>query len=535
MNTQNKDTFPPIITDRYEIISLLGEGGMSRVYLAQDKQLPRKIAIKSILSELSEKQEVKKRIEREVQTHASIGPHANIVTLFDKIEQSGRTYLIMEYVEGETLDSWAKNHDYTQEQMVSIIADILNALKTIHARNVIHRDIKPENIMVSASEAGHITAKLMDFGISYDEKLSTSATKLTQIDVGTPGSPAYMSPEQIDSKTFGEVGPASDLYSVGIIFYELLTKTPPFTGTMTQILTGHLVTVPDVENINFQSLFLKTVLLKALAKKQQERYTTAEAFLADLTTKQQTNLHKDKTQLAVKLDTEETANKTQLHVPTQNKSSSGNAWLPIILIVGIGVAGAAYYLNTTKQQPVTATTEVVEKPDDELVTSSQEPDIPESELQDSNTDNVENVVTVHNATEQQKDELTESDLDTPLIETGDLSTNSNSIDSSDIQVTTIDPYNYLGPKPADSDSNTSTQAADAFKALREKRREQVSTVSSTQTTTTHKASVQKTATKATQTNVTKKTTTTANKSSTQSQSSSSSGWTVTGSSSNKVN
>ena len=559
INVDNK--FPGVINDRFDVIRLLGQGGMSQVYLAQDKMLPRKVAIKSILQELSTKQEVKKRIEREVKTHASIGSHPNIVTLFDRIEHDQQIFLIMEYIDGITLDQWAA-WDYTNNQAISILAEVLSALESIHANNVIHRDIKPENIMIATNELGKVTAKLMDFGISFDEKLNSTSTKLTQIEIGTPGSPAYMSPEQIDEKTFGEVCPASDLYSVGIILYELLTKSPPFTGTMTQILTGHLVSEPDLEQVNIQHPLLKSILSKSLSKNQSDRYTTASEFLFDLNAYAQTgsltvDQQVDKTQLAVKLDKPEVSTKTQLHVNAPSKSSSSSRLLlSIVLIAALAGGGYVYFEKFEKQatQPPTVVditsepkTELSSAQEDEEKLSGAEKEEPIKELPNKATQDIdpqhaavtpetklEKLLEGQSPEKQASAEVTDDAIGNsqakkamPVINSNDPSSYPSPVASSSLETRTLNPLDFMGAAPT-KNYEPSTQATDAFTQMREKRRQQsppetrktsASNLSQSQATTTAK----------------QKTVTAKKSGNKNSSSSGSSGWSVTGSSSSKIN
>ena len=557
MNNSLDNIFPEIINERFDVIRLLGQGGMSEVYLAQDKKLPRKVAIKSILQELSAKDDVKKRIEREVKIHASIGPHPNIVTLFDRIEHGQQIFLIMEYIDGQTLDKWA-TQDYTNDQVTSILTEILSALESIHAHNVIHRDIKPENIMVAINELGRVTAKLMDFGISYDENINAKSTKLTQIEIGTPGSPAYMSPEQIDEKTFGSVGPASDLYAVGIILYELITKSPPFTGTMTQILTGHLVSDPDFEKTGIQHPLLRSILSKSLSKKQHNRYAAAGEFILDLkaysnTGDFQPSQNVDKTQLAVKLDNTDVSNKTQLHIPTQQKTTSSNGMLiSVILMASLAAGGFAYYYNSN-QQDKTTSAEIAKSSDSDielpavleqeisLVPVEKEEtklealkEIAEEEIDNTTKEEQKTVPADESSVKEPSTELAAKSQDN-IPQTADLPVNNpndpssypNPAKSSSRGIRTLDPLDFMGASPS-YDYEPGTQASDAFKQMREKKRGQLSSTKNTTVTTTTSSQAKVSA---------PRTSVTPDKSKTKNSSSSanSNGWTVKTKSSSQVN
>lgn len=273
-----------IIVNRYKLLEKVGVGGMGDIYLADDLQLSRQVAIKTIRNELKENAEVRKRIDRECNLHATLGIHPNIVALHDRIDQNGVIYLVMEFVKGETLTSRLKRdreegRSLSLDQIGLLVGQVLDALSHIHGNEILHRDIKPSNIMLVDKESGTISAKLMDFGIAALDSDDPAATQITTLVTGGPGTPAYMAPERIDSDTFGESGPATDLYSVGVILYELLGDSPPFQGTMTEIFTGHLAREPNLtalsESVPDQLL---AVLNRSLEKKQTKRFQDARSF-----------------------------------------------------------------------------------------------------------------------------------------------------------------------------------------------------------------------------------------------------------------
>ena len=254
------------------------------MYLAEDTELYRKVAIKSIKPELLENEEVQKRIEYECRMHAAIQSHPHIVTLYDRIVDEPNILLIMEYVKGVTLASLIRNAQDKKSPLplstvITILCQILDALQTIHKHGIIHRDIKPSNILVDQTVPDNPQAKLMDFGIAKNAEGYEQLTMLTQIDTGGPGTPAYMAPERIDAATFGAICPATDLYSVGIIFYELLCLKPPFHGTMTEIFAGQLARQPDLNQLKSFPEGIQKIICKALAKKPVKRYTSGESFV----------------------------------------------------------------------------------------------------------------------------------------------------------------------------------------------------------------------------------------------------------------
>jgi len=275
-----------LIGGRYRLLHPLGDGGMGRVYLAEDRLLARQVAVKTVRSELSGNDEVRSRIKRECRLHAAIGAHPNIVTLYDTVEENGHIYLVMEYFAGETLAdrvAAAGRQGLPLGTALDIVRQILHGLACIHDRDIVHRDIKTANILLKELAEGRYLAKLTDFGIARAEIDPGAMTRLTSLGVQGPGTPAYMAPERIDPQTFGEVCPASDLYAVGIILFELLTGQPPFTGTMTEIFTGHLVQPPALEALpTGLPTRVHAILRTALAKQPGDRYQETGPFLAAL-------------------------------------------------------------------------------------------------------------------------------------------------------------------------------------------------------------------------------------------------------------
>lgn len=275
-----------LIAGRYRVLRPLGEGGMGNVYLAEDLQLARQAAIKTIRPELSGNEEVCARIRRECRIHAAIGVHPHIVALYDRVEENGNLYLVMEYFAGETLAARlaaAGASGLPTAAALDIVRQVLRALMCIHDQGIVHRDIKTANILLQRQADDRWLAKLTDFGIARAALESDAATRLTSLGTHGPGTPAYMAPERIDPQTFGEVGPASDLYAVGVILFELLTGQPPFKGSMTEIFSGHLVQRPALEELPGDlPIRVQSALQTALSKQPAERFPDAETFLASL-------------------------------------------------------------------------------------------------------------------------------------------------------------------------------------------------------------------------------------------------------------
>lgn len=278
------------LTSRFCLIKSLGVGGMGEVYLAEDSKLHRRVAIKTIRPDLCKEPEIRKRIERECLLHAKVGAHPHIVTLYDKLEEGDQINLVMEFVEGETLQDLLERHGKEGtvpplRDAVDIAAQCLEALSRIHAHGIVHRDIKPSNIILTREDGGNVCAKLMDFGIARMQVDDEFTSRLTQQFGSSPGTPLYMAPEQIDPQTFGEISPATDVYAMGIMLYQLTSGEPPFGGTITQIFNGHLRGVPPPLHAKAKGRVpevLEEVVQCALAKSPGERFPTAKAFREEL-------------------------------------------------------------------------------------------------------------------------------------------------------------------------------------------------------------------------------------------------------------
>ena len=206
------------INDRYEIVKSIGEGGMANVYLAVDLILNRKVAIKILRGDLANDEKFIRRFQREALAASSLS-HPNIVEMYDVGEDNGNYYIVMEYIEGKTLKQLLKKRGHlTVGEAVDIMLQITDGMVHAHDSYIIHRDLKPQNIMIQ--EDGQI--KITDFGIA----MALNSTQLTQTN-SVMGSVHYLPPEQASGK--GSTI-KSDIYSMGILFYELLTGVLPFKG-----------------------------------------------------------------------------------------------------------------------------------------------------------------------------------------------------------------------------------------------------------------------------------------------------------------
>ena len=261
----------------YEIKSLLGEGGMGNVYLAVHTQLGRKVAIKSLHQQLVKNEGLRARFKQEANTMAHL-QHNGIVTLFDYVEDERGLFLIMEFVEGTQLDEYIRNVSgpIPAERALPILNDILDAFAYAHEQGVVHRDIKPSNILITND--GKV--KILDFGIA--KMLSDSGNKLTK--TGTQmGTVFYMSPEQVQGK---EVDIRSDIYSLGITFYQMLTGVSPYDGMTTEYeIYNKIVLEPlPFANATYPGVpaALDLIIAKATAKKKEDRFQTCREFLSFL-------------------------------------------------------------------------------------------------------------------------------------------------------------------------------------------------------------------------------------------------------------
>ena len=258
---------------RYEIEEKIGAGGMAIVYKAKDTLLNRTVAIKVLREQFGSDDGFIRRFRREAQSAASLS-HQNIVSIYDVGKDGEADYIVMEYVKGYTLKDIIRSQaPVSTERAIYIVRQIAEALAHAHANNIIHRDIKPQNILVTMDGR----AKVTDFGIA---RAVSSATLTHTGDI--IGSVHYLSPEQAKGSQTNE---QSDIYSLGIILYELLTGKVPHDGdTPITIALKHIqeeVELPS-KALTGSSPELDAVVMKALAKPVQDRYKSADEFLGDL-------------------------------------------------------------------------------------------------------------------------------------------------------------------------------------------------------------------------------------------------------------
>lgn len=259
------------IADRYEIIGKIGAGGMSDVYKAKDLTLGRFVAIKVLKSEFSEDMGFVTKFRTEAQSAAGL-EHPNIVNIYDVGSENGMHYIVMEYVEGITLKTYIeKKGQLSFKEAVSIAIQVGRGIEAAHNKNIIHRDIKPQNIMISTE--GKV--KVTDFGIARAASSNTISSDVM-------GSVHYSSPEQARN---GFVDGKSDIYSLGIVMYEMVTGRVPFDGdTTVAVAIQHLQEemVPPSAYAPNLPISMEKIILKCTQKSADRRYESMAALLADL-------------------------------------------------------------------------------------------------------------------------------------------------------------------------------------------------------------------------------------------------------------
>lgn len=267
---------PPSTLGRYKVLKELGRGSMGVVYLGKDPTIQRFVAIKTMrLDEIDDAgtlQDVKARFFREAESTGRLS-HPNIVTIFDAGEEDDLGYIAMELLQGTTLKQWSRKPNLLPlEKVIPLLATVADAMDYAHQQGVVHRDIKPANIMLT-SEA---VVKIMDFGIA---KMATSSKTQTNIVMGTP---TYMSPEQIAGK---KVDGRSDIFSLAVVMFELLTGRPPFSADNVSAL---LFAIAHTPHVSVRAIrpdlppLVKNVLDRALQKDPVLRYRRAGEFAIEL-------------------------------------------------------------------------------------------------------------------------------------------------------------------------------------------------------------------------------------------------------------
>jgi len=264
-----------VLGDRYEIHQRLARGGMAQVYLARDRSLDRPVAVKELAPEFAVDQTFVERFRREAQAAANLS-HPNIVGVYDWGTQDGTYFIVMEYIEGPSL-SQVIRHDgpLHPRRAAEIASEVAAALGFAHSRGLVHRDVKPGNVLLTGTGQSKVT----DFGIA--RALSSGDDELTQAG-SVMGTATYFSPEQAQGLP---VDPRSDLYSLGVVLFEMITGRPPFSGeTPLAISYKHVQDRPPLPTSIVSDIppALEAVVMKLLRKRPDDRYASAEEVRADL-------------------------------------------------------------------------------------------------------------------------------------------------------------------------------------------------------------------------------------------------------------
>ncbi|MCL4265242.1 MAG: SUMF1/EgtB/PvdO family nonheme iron enzyme [Anaerolineae bacterium] len=276
---------------RYSILTEIGRGGFATVYEAQDTRLGRRVALKVIRGEFSLDPSFSKRFEQEAQAAASLH-HPNIVTIYDYGYADGMSYLAMRLIRGMTLRQYLDEHRrLTLEQALPILHQLAEALDYLKDRRLVHRDLKPGNVMLE-EKANSLAITLTDFGLVRSLERTVA---ITQSD-GILGTPAYLAPEQVDAKQWGEITPLTDVYSLGVMAYEMLVGQLPFEGQLVALLRAHSDTPPPPPDLDDE---LSEVLLNALTKSPAQRFESAGIMVQALAEVADSKQHKGIQQLTL--------------------------------------------------------------------------------------------------------------------------------------------------------------------------------------------------------------------------------------------
>jgi len=338
------DAFRPdqVVNERYRVLRRLGSGGMADVYLCEDLTLGRRVALKVLSSRFARDQQFIERFRREAKAAAGLN-HPNLVAIHDWGEIDGTYFIVMEYVEGETLKELVRRRGRLNgSEALDIGLGLLAAVGYAHRHGVVHRDIKAQNILMDRSG----TAKVTDFGIARagDSGMTEAGSIL--------GTAQYLAPEQARGEAVDE---RSDLYSVGIVLYEMLTGAVPFTGdTAVTVAMKHVNEVPaePSEIVPGMPYTLNQIVMKALAKEPSMRYQTAEDFARDLRAAQvggpvtaaTFDLAAERTQLMTPPPADATrvmTRPTEAAPPGGRRRSRRTLWIVLLLIAIIAAAAAA--------------------------------------------------------------------------------------------------------------------------------------------------------------------------------------------------
>jgi Tol biopolymer transport system component/predicted Ser/Thr protein kinase len=272
----------------YEILSAIGAGGMGEVYRARDTRLERIVAVKILSDHLSERAELRERFEREARTIASLN-HPHICTLYDIGHQDGTDFLVMEYLEGETLAERLKKGPLPLDQVLQYAIEISDALDKAHRKGITHRDLKPGNIMLTKSGT-----KLLDFGLAkLKQDVAPANVQLSQVPTANDpltaqgtmvGTLQYMAPEQVERKT-NEIDARTDIFAFGVVVYEMATGKKAFEGKTQASVIAKILEVDPPSMVSLQPMTppaLDRIVERCLSKEPDRRWQTASDLCEDL-------------------------------------------------------------------------------------------------------------------------------------------------------------------------------------------------------------------------------------------------------------
>jgi beta-lactam-binding protein with PASTA domain/tRNA A-37 threonylcarbamoyl transferase component Bud32 len=337
-----------VVDGRYRVLNRLGSGGMADVYCAQDLQLGRKVALKILYRRFAEDREFVERFRREASSAAGL-QHQHVVSVYDRGEYDGTYYIAMEYLEGRSLKTVIREEaPLDPERAVDLVIQVLRAARFAHRRGIIHRDLKPHNVIVDREGR----AKVTDFGIAR-----AGASDMTQTG-SIMGTAQYLSPEQAQGMA---VSAASDLYSIGIILYELLTARVPFEGesavTIALKQVNERPTPPSVYN-SAVTPELEAVVMRSLEKEPSRRFQDADAFISAL----QAAREGIATPAMVGPPTMVEPPPSQVYaypeepLPPREPREGGRWWMWLLAVLVAGAGLAAVLLLTNRTQQVTVPT-----------------------------------------------------------------------------------------------------------------------------------------------------------------------------------
>lgn len=336
-----------VFNDRYKIVEKIGSGGMADVYKAEDQVLQRTVALKILHVQFAEDQSFLERFRREGRAAAKL-THPNIVSIYDVGEENGTHYIVMEYAAGKNLkEIIERDAPLPPEKAIYIASQICSAVEFAHQHEIIHRDIKPHNVIISeAGETSEPEIKVTDFGIA---RLGATSTMTRTGSI--MGTAHYISPEQAQG---GVVGPGSDIYSLGVVLYEMLTGELPFRGeNAVAVALKHIHETPMPPRTVYSAIpeSLEAVVLKAMAKDPADRYHSASKMQADLQRCLAGLPISFVTSHAAETMVGEATGRTQ--VARRAKRPASRRWLlPLLIILALliaagGFALAYYFLSPT--------------------------------------------------------------------------------------------------------------------------------------------------------------------------------------------